>query len=89
IRERPQVWRPKEGQQKPVKVLDKIEKDTEFGTTPFFTVLDLRTSQKFSLLAHGVLLKNLEIGKSYLLVYEGKVENGDRTYHRWTWEELK
>jgi hypothetical protein len=89
IRKRPLTWRPGEGERKAVKVLDKIEKDTEFGSTPFFTVLDLRSSQKLSLLAHGVLLKNLEVGKSYLLQYEGKIENGDKSYHRWLWEELK
>jgi len=89
IKKRPLTWRPKEGEKKAVKVLEKIEKDTEFGTTPFFTVLDLRETQKLSLLAHGVLLKNLEVGKSYLLQYEGKIENGDKSYHRWLWEELK
>jgi hypothetical protein len=89
IRRRPLTWRPGEGERKAVKVLEKVQKDTEFGSTPFFTVLDLRSSQKLSLLAHGVLLKNLEVGKSYLLQYEGKIENGDKSYHRWLWEELK
>jgi hypothetical protein len=89
IRKRPLTWRPGEGERKAVKVLDKVKKDTEFGSTPFFTVLDLRSSQKLSLLAHGVLLKNLEVGESYLLQYEGKIENGDKSYHRWLWEKLE
>jgi len=89
MRKRPLTWRPKEGEKRAVKILEKLEKDTEFGSTPFFTVLDLRESQKLSLLAHGVLLKNLKVGKSYLLQYEGKIENGDKSYHRWLWEELE
>lgn len=89
IKKRPLTWRPGEGEKKAIKVLERLEKPTEFGQTPFFTVLDLRSSQKLSLLAHGVLLKNLEVGKSYLLQYEGKIENGDKSYHRWLWEELK
>lgn len=89
IKKRPLTWRPGEGEKKAVKVVEKLEKPTEFGQTPFFTVLDLRSSQKYSLLAHGVLLKNLEVGRKYLLQYEGKIENGDKSYHRWLWEELK
>lgn len=89
IKERPLTWRPEPGERKAVEVLDKVKKDTEFGETDFFIVKDLKTGQLFSLLGHGVLLKHLEVGKLFLLIYEGKVENGDKSYHRWLWEELE
>jgi len=89
IKERPLTWRPEPGEKKAVEVLDKVKKDTEFGETDFFIIKDLRSGQLLSVLGHGVLLKHLEVGLKYLLIYEGKVENGDKAYHRWLWEELK
>lgn len=88
IKERPLTWRAQPGEKKAVKVLEKVKKDTEFGETDFFIVKDLKTGQLLSLLACGVLAKNLAVGREYLLLYEGKVENGDKSYHRWLWEEL-
>lgn len=89
IKERPLIWRPVAGDKKAVEVMEKEQRETEFGSTPFFVLEDLKTHQLYSLLAPAVLEKHLEVGKQYLLIYEGKVENGDRTYHRWVWEELE
>lgn len=85
IKSRPVIWRPQEGERKLVQVVKKEKKDTEFGEGDFFVLKDLRSGQLLSLVAHGVLLKHLEEGKAYLLIYQGK--QGD--YHNWIWEELK
>jgi len=85
IKSRPLIWRPKEGEKRLVEVLGKEKKPTEFGEADFFELKDLRTGQLLSLLAHGVLLKHLQVNQSYLLIYQGK--QGD--YHSWIWEELK
>lgn len=90
---RPKIWRPDPGAEKIVKVEKIEERESEYGKTKFFILRDLKEKKLLSLIACGVLLKNLKVGSSYILEYQGKVlatiDGQDREVHSWDWEEVK
>jgi len=92
-KQRAKIWRPGPGEEKAVRVERVEEKASEFGKTKFFILKDLKENQLYSLIACGILLKNLKVGKSYLLEYQGKVEaeinNEIRQVHSWDFEEIR
>jgi len=94
-KQRPKIWRPQPGEEKAVKVESIQEKEVEGFDKPMRTFLlrDLRNGQRYSLVVCGVLEKNLEIKKSYLLEYQGKIlvsiDGENRLVHSWDWELIR